>query len=71
MKNISVKSREQATSKKLINDLVRINVLEEEIEYYKTLIQDHDTGHIHTTISFLTERLDILKGGKKEWPFDL
>ena len=71
MKNISVKSREQATSKKLINDLVRINVLEEEIEYYKTLIQDHDTGHIHTTISFLTERLEILKGGEKEWPFDL
>jgi len=66
-----VKIQAKATNKKLINDLVRINVLEEEIEYYKTLIQDHDTGHIHTTISFLTERLDILKGGKKEWPFDL
>ena len=25
--------------KKLINDLVRIDVLEEEVEYYKTLIR--------------------------------
>ena len=54
---------------KLINDLMRINVLEEELEYYKTLIQEHDTGHIHTTISFIHERLKILKGGEKQWPF--
>jgi len=57
------------SNKKLINDIVRISVLEEEIEYYKTLLQPHDTGHIHTTISFLTSRLNILKGAKKEWPF--
>ena len=57
------------SNKKLINDIVRISVLEEEIEYYKTLLQTHDTGHIHTTISFLTSRLNILKGAKKEWPF--
>ena len=44
-------------NKSLINDLVRINVLEEEIEYYKSLLQPHDTGHIHTTISFLSQRL--------------
>ena len=56
-------------SKKLINDIVRISVLEEELEYYKTLIQEHDTGHIHTTISFIQERLKILKGGEKQWPF--
>ena len=54
---------------KLINDLMRISVLEEELEYYKTLIQEHDTGHIHTTISFIQERLKILKGGEKQWPF--
>ena len=57
-------------SKSLINDIVRINVLEEEIEYYKSLLQDHDTGHIHTAISFIEHRIRILKGGKKEWPFD-
>ena len=46
----------------LINDLIRINVLEEEIEYYKTLLQPHDTGHIHTTIAFLEMRVRKLKG---------
>ncbi len=56
-------------NKKLINDLVRINVLEEEIEYYKSLLQPHDTGHIHTTISFLSQRLSNLKGELAEWPF--
>ena len=55
---------------KLINDIVRIDVLEEEIQYYKTLLQAHDTGHIHTTISFIQSRINILKGAKKEWPFD-
>ena len=55
-------------NKKLINDIVRVSVLEEEIEYYKTLIQPEDTGHIHTTISFLKDRLRNLNG-EKEWPF--
>ena len=56
-------------NKKLINDIVRINVLEEEIEYYKTLLQPHDTGHINTTISFLSQRLSNLKGEITGWPF--
>ena len=43
--------------KKLINDIVRIDVIEEEIEYYKTLLREHDTGHIHTTISTLEDRV--------------
>ena len=56
-------------NKSLINDLVRINVLEEEIEYYRTLLQPEDTGHINTTISFLSQRLSNLKGELKQWPF--
>ena len=60
----------QDGSNKLINDIVRISVLEEEVEYYKTLLQPHDTGHIHTAISFIKDRIRILKGAKKEWPFD-
>jgi len=56
-------------TRKLINDLVRIEVLEEELAYYRTLIQPHDTGHIHTAIHFIEDRVRILKGGKKEWPF--
>ena len=64
-------NQEKATSNRsLINDIVRIDVLEQEVEYYKTLLQPHDTGHIHTTISFIQSRINILKGAKKEWPFD-
>jgi len=57
-------------NKTLINDIVRISVLEEEIEYYKTLLQPHDTGHINTTISFMSQRLSNLKGELAGWPFD-
>ena len=52
-------------NKKLINDIVRIDVLQEEIEYYKTLLQPHDTGHIHTTISFIKERIEQLQKGEQ------
>ena len=63
--------RNQAkATKQLIHDLVRIDVLEDEIEYYKTLLQPEDTGHIHTTISFLKNRISNLKGEEKGWPFD-
>ena len=65
-----MKNQDKVTkNKKLINDIVRINVLEEEVDYYKTLLQPEDTGHIHTTISFVEDRIRILKGGKPEWPF--
>ena len=63
-----MKNQDKAT-RKLIHDLVRIDVLEDEVEYYKTLLQPEDTGHIHTTISFLKDRLRHLKG-EKEWPFN-
>ena len=55
------------SKQKLINDLVRVNVLKEELEYYKTLLQPHDTGHIHTTISFIKERIEQLQKGE-QWP---
>ena len=32
-----------------------------EANYSKTLIQEHDTGHIHTTIGMLNERIDDIK----------
>ena len=63
--------KNQAKGTKLINDIVRVNVLEEEVEYYKSLLQPHDTGHIHTTISFIQSRIRELKGEKKQWaPYD-
>ena len=62
--------KSQAKGTKLINDIVRVNVLEEEVEYYKSLLQPQDTGHIHTTMSFIKSRIRQLKGAEKEWPFD-
>ena len=50
------------THKDFSGDLIRINILKQEIELYKTMIRDHDTGHIHTTISFLQERVNHLEG---------
>jgi hypothetical protein len=38
-----------------------LEVLEQEVAYYKTLLEPHDTGHIHTTINFLNERIGKLK----------
>ena len=64
-----MKNQGKAT-RKLIHDLVRIGVLEDEVEYYKTLLQPEDTGHIHTAISFIQDRIRNLKGEEKEWPFD-
>ena len=41
--------------------LVRLMVLTDEVEHYKTLLMPHDTGHIHTTINFLEERIKDLQ----------
>ncbi len=66
-----MKELQKSKHRKLINDLVRINVLEEEVEYYKTLIRPTDTGHVHTAINFIQDRIRNLKGRKEEWPFDV
>ena len=65
-----MKTMMRPKNKNLINDIIRIDVLEDEIEYYKTLLQPEDTGHIHTAISFIQDRIRNLKGEEKEWPFD-
>jgi len=49
-------------NKKLLNDIVRVDVLNDEIEYAKSQLQPHDTGHIHTAISWMEHRLEELKG---------
>lgn len=37
-----------------------------EIDYLKTQIQPHDTGHIHTTISTLQQRVETLMSESKK-----
>lgn len=34
-----------------------IQVLHSEIEHAKSQLQPHDTGHIHTAINWMTERI--------------
>ena len=41
-----------------------ITVLKEEVEYLKTKLEPHDTGHIHTTISTLKHRINELEGNR-------
>tara|TARA_B100000927_G_scaffold281568_1_gene267247 strand:- start:891 stop:1073 length:183 start_codon:yes stop_codon:yes gene_type:complete len=38
-----------------------IGVLEKEVEYAKSCLQPHDTGHIHTSISWMQSRIEELK----------
>ena len=58
------------TDKNLIYYLTRIDVLREEVKYYQSLLRDHDTGHIRTTINFLQERIAHLEGKQQGQPFD-
>ena len=45
-------------NKEILNTIM---VLQSEVEHWKSLLQPHDTGHIHTAISFATERIQELK----------
>ena len=42
-------------------DIIRIAVLEETIEIFKSRIEPTDTGHLHTTISTLKHRIEELE----------
>jgi hypothetical protein len=42
-------------------DIIRIAVLEETIEIFKSRIEPYDTGHLHTTISTLKHRIEELE----------
>jgi hypothetical protein len=47
--------------KDVFETTVTIEVLKKEIEYAKSCLQPHDTGHIHTAISWMTTRLKQLE----------
>ena len=42
-------------------DVIRIAVLEETIEIFKSRIEPHDTGFLHTTIETLKHRIKELE----------
>jgi len=41
--------------------IVKLVVLQEEVNHYKTMLMPHDTGHIHTTINFLEARIQEIE----------
>ena len=45
-------------------DEVRLAVLQDEIEIHKSRLEPHDTGHLHTTISVITNRIEELQNKK-------
>jgi hypothetical protein len=54
----------------------KIQILEQEVEYYRTLIQQrphrmvpHDCSDIRCTISFLEKRIKHLEGTNQGFPF--
>jgi len=56
-----VRTKKQDKKKVFVN-LIRLQVLEDEIAYAQSQLQPHDTGHIHTAISWLQHRVRKLKG---------
>tara|TARA_A200000113_G_scaffold211720_1_gene212639 strand:+ start:6793 stop:6975 length:183 start_codon:yes stop_codon:yes gene_type:complete len=52
---------QRSKNKKLINDLIRVDVIKDEIEYAKSQLQPHDTGHIYTAISWMEDRIEKLE----------
>ena len=39
-------------------DEVRLAVLQDEIEIHKSRLEPHDTGHLHTAISVIQNRIE-------------
>ena len=44
----------------------KIEILREEIEVFRSRIEEHDTGHLYTTISTLEHRIEELEKESKE-----
>ena len=50
----------------MISKPAKVIALEEEIVYAKSCLQPHDTGHIHTSISWMEQRVRELKRELKD-----
>lgn len=59
--NGMLKIKKKDKTKDFSGNLITINVLEREIEYAKSRLRPHDTGHIHTAISWMENRIEELK----------
>jgi hypothetical protein len=53
-----VKKIEDMSRKELMNHMF---ALVSEVQHLYTMLEPHDTGHIHTTIAMLNRRIDDIK----------
>jgi hypothetical protein len=53
-----MKQVKEMNKKELMNHMF---ALINEVQYLNTMLKPHDTGHIHTTIGMLNERIDGIK----------
>ena len=44
---------------------IRVAILKDEVEVFTSRLQPHDTGHLHTTISTLNNRIEELENEKE------
>ena len=52
------------TRKDFTGNLIKISIIEQEIVYAQLQLKEHDTGHIHTAISWLKHRIEELKNNE-------
>lgn len=69
MMKLSNSSPLRKKRKDFSGNLIRTNILQQEINYLKSRVQEQDTGHILTTISVLEDRVKALKGQEIDDPF--
>tara|TARA_Y100000588_G_scaffold26561_1_gene26122 strand:- start:414 stop:623 length:210 start_codon:yes stop_codon:yes gene_type:complete len=60
----SVSQLTGANKKDFSGNMIKVNILKQEVEHLKTLLQPTDTGHLHTTISVLEDRIKELENEK-------
>ena len=53
-----MKQLEKMNKKELMNHMF---ALVSEVQHLYTMLEPHDTGHIHTTIAMLNRRIDDIK----------
>ena len=69
MVKLSKTSPLREARKDFSGNLIRTNILQQEIKYLKSCVQETDCGHILTEISVLEDRVKALKGEEIDDPF--
>ena len=50
----------------MISEVDRLHILLDEVNIIKSRIQPHDTGHLHTTVNVLNERIEEVSNKLKK-----